>query len=190
MVWIVASACVHKIKIKPPSSESRLNNQIQIGSRSRAAFSPTFYWQCQKFAFASRVGNARAWSAKQISSLLAATDPHISRLAEFTLFRTFGLCFCMLRWCLINTVAAAQLYLPAAQKLLCDIATVRKSLAMRTGRAAHRMYQWFWSLSMLPARPCIAAIPIVSKISRSQFRSRNFKRYSYYMDFRFLLTTP
>jgi len=68
----------------------------------------------------------------------------------------------MLRWCQMNTVAAAQLYLPAVQILLCDIAyetcTVEKTLAMRTGRASHRIYQWLRLLSMLPARPGITII--------------------------------
>ena len=46
-------AYVHKIKIKPPSSESRLKNQIQIGSRFKTAFSPTFYYTMLKIAFVS-----------------------------------------------------------------------------------------------------------------------------------------
>ena len=146
--------------------------------------------RCQKWVLFLRVGYARARSAKQPSSLLAGTVPHISRLAECALYSPFGLCFCTLRWCQINTVSAAQLYLPASQKLLCDIAyetcTVRKSLAIRTGPAGHGIYRWFGSSSMLPAHPCINAILIVSKISRSQFRSRNSERSSYYTDFRFV----
>ena len=42
------AAYVHKIMIKPPPSESRLKNQIQIGSRSRAAFFPTIYYTMPK----------------------------------------------------------------------------------------------------------------------------------------------
>ena len=47
------SAYVHKIKIKPPFSKSRLKKQIQIGSRFRSAFCLTFYYTMPKFAFAS-----------------------------------------------------------------------------------------------------------------------------------------
>ena len=95
---------------------------------------------------------------------------------ECTLYSPFGLYLCMLRWCQIKTVLAA-LYLPEAQELLYYIAyktcTVWKNLAMRTEPAGHHMYQWFGSLSMFPPHPCIDAILIVSKISMSQFRSRN-----------------
>ena len=60
--------------------------------------------------------------AKQPSSLLEATDPHINFLSECVLYSPSGLYFCMFHWCQINTVSDAQLYLPAAQKLLVDIA--------------------------------------------------------------------
>ena len=88
-------------------------------------------------------------------AVFVSTRRHISThkpLTECALYSPLRLCFCMLRRCQINTVSLVQLYSPEAQKLLYDIAsetcTVQKSLAIRTGPAGHRIYQWFGSSSV------------------------------------------